>query len=464
MRRGMDLPKDRPPEIVIIGAGFGGLAAARGLRNARANLTIVDRQNHHLFQPLLYQVATAGLSPAEIASPIRSIVRNYRNTRVLLDTVTGVDKAARRVKLASGAALAYDVLIIASGARHSYFGRDEWAAFAPGIKTIDDAVQVRAQILIAMERAETARQENPETRGQHLNFVVIGGGPTGVEMAGAIAELTRHAAEMDFRHITRNCIKIRLIEAGPRLLAAFPPTLGEKARASLMHLGVDVQTGGRVTEISQGQVRIGDETISAAAIVWGAGVQASPAATWLGAAADRAGRVVVEPDMSLAGHPEIFVIGDTSLAMRENGKPVPGIAPAAKQQGQYVARRLRAGIAGRALPGAFRYKNYGNLATIGRKRAVADFGWTKLSGFPAWFVWTTAHIFYLTDFRARLIVGAQWLWHYVTFDRGARLITGLGNKPAAPVIWSKDADRPPGAADPLAAPQRLPSSSPRSLS
>ncbi|MFM9827213.1 MAG: NAD(P)/FAD-dependent oxidoreductase [Sphingomonas sp.] len=439
----MELPKDRPAEIVIIGAGFGGLAAARGLRHARANITIVDRQNHHLFQPLLYQVATAGLSPAEIASPIRSIVRGFRNMRVLLDTMTGVDKVARRVHLASGVTLGYDALIIAAGARHSYFGRDEWAEFAPGIKTIDDAIRVRAQILVAMEKAETARQENPETRGQHLNFVVIGGGPTGVEMAGAIAELTRHAADMDFRHITRNCLKIHLIEAGPRLLAAFPDELGAKAKAALMHLGVDVRNGGRVTAISQGRVCIGDETINAAAIVWAAGVQASPAATWLGAAADRAGRVIVEPNMSLAGHPEIFVIGDTSLVMRENGKPVPGIAPAAKQQGQHVARLLRAALADRPSPGAFRYKNYGNLATIGRKRAVADFGWTTLSGYPAWFVWTTAHIFYLTDFRARLIVGAQWVWHYITFDRGARLITGLGSARAAPVIWSGESDAAP---------------------
>lgn len=439
----MDLPTDRPPEIVIVGAGFGGLAVARGLRAIAANITIIDRQNHHLFQPLLYQVATAGLSPAEIASPIRSIVRGYRNTRVLLDTVTGVDKAARRVLLASGVEVPYDALIIASGAQHSYFGRDEWAAFAPGIKTIYDAVRVRSQVLVAMERAETGRQENPETRDQHLNFVVIGGGPTGVEMAGAIAELTRHAADMDFRHITRNCVKIRLIEAGPRLLAAFPEELGEKAKAALMHLGVDVQTGGRVTEISEGRVRVGDQTINAAAIVWGAGVQASPAAKWLGAEADRAGRVVVKPDMSLAGHPEIFIIGDTAMVMGANGRPVPGIAPAAKQQGQHVAKLLRAKIAGRPQPAAFRYRNYGNLATIGRKRAVADFGWVKISGFPAWFLWTTAHIFYLTDFRARLIVGAQWLWHYITFDRGARLITGLSNARAAPVVWSGDDSRAP---------------------
>lgn len=441
-----------PPEIVIIGAGFGGLAVARGLRGAGVNVTIVDRQNHHLFQPLLYQVATAALSPAEIAAPIRAVVRGHRHTRVLLDHAVGVDKAARQVRLASGSMLPYDVLVIATGARHSYFGRDDWAAFAPGIKTIDDAIRVRSKVLIAMERAETDRQENPDTRAQHLNFVIIGGGPTGVEMAGAIAELTRHAADMDFRHISANCVKVMLIEAGDRVLATFPPDLSAHALGALMGLGVDVRLGARVTDISEDAVTVGDEVIPAAAIVWGAGVQASPAASWLGADADRAGRVIVRPDMTVPGHPEIFVIGDTSSLTTADGRVVPGVAPAAKQQGQFVARQIKAQAVGKTPGAVFRYKNYGNLATIGRKRAVADFGRAKLHGFPAWLVWSTAHIFYLTDFRARLIVGAQWVWHYLTFDRGARLITGIGDgvsgvtwagKPlAAPTISSPAAPTP----------------------
>lgn len=421
---------------------LGGLAVARGLRKVRASVTLVDRQNHHLFQPLLYQVATAALSPAEIAAPVRGIVRGYRNMRVLLDNVTGIDKAAKTVELESGSRLPYDMLVIATGARHSYFGRDEWAEHAPGIKTIDDAIRVRARILIAMERAETERQEYPETRAQHLTFVVIGGGPTGVEMAGAIAELTRHAADMDFRHISASCVHVMLIEAGERVLASFPPDLSAHALASLRSLGVEVRLGARVTGITADSVSIGDEVIPAAAIIWGAGVQASPAATWLGVESDRAGRVLVRPDMTVPDHPDIYVIGDTASVEGKDGKPVPGVAPAAKQQGQYVARRLRAIARGGKPRRAFRYKNYGNLATIGRKRAVADFGRTRLHGLPAWLVWSTAHIFYLTDFRARLIVGAQWMWNYITFDRGARLITGLGDG-IRPVRWSGGRDATP---------------------
>lgn len=431
------------PEIVIVGAGFGGLAVARGLRRTGANVTLVDRQNHHLFQPLLYQVATAGLSPADIAAPIRAIVRAFRNTRVLLDNVTGVDTDGRQVLLESGVALSYDALVIATGARHSYFGRDEWAADAPGIKTIDDAIRVRAKILVAMERAETERQENLENRSKHLTFVVIGGGPTGVEMAGAIAELTRHAADMDFRHITRDCVRTVLVEAGPRLLAAFPETLSARALAALVKLGVDVRLGARVTDIDSQSVMVGDERITAAAIIWAAGVQASPAATWLGVEADRAGRVIVGADLRVAGHGDVFVIGDTASVAGKDGRPVPGIAPAAKQQGAHVARSIAASLTGGAPPGAFMYKDYGNLATIGRKRAVADFGWTRLHGFPAWAVWSTAHIFYLTDFRARLVVGANWLWNYVTFDRGARLITGLGDGAMPRAVWTPNRPEAP---------------------
>ncbi len=437
----MDKKARRTPEIVIIGAGFGGLAVARGLRGAKANVTLIDRQNHHLFQPLLYQVATAALSPADIAAPIRAIVRRYRNTRVLLDSVVSVDREARLVQLESGTSLPYDALVIATGARHSYFGREDWAGDAPGIKTIDDAIKVRSKILVAMERAETDRQENPVTRSQHLTFIVIGGGPTGVEMAGAIAELTRHAADLDFRHLSPSCVRVMLVQSAPRLLAAFPADLAEKAKASLEHLGVEVRLGNRVTNITADSVMIGDERLSAAVIVWAAGVKASPAAAWLGAEADRAGRVIVKPNMSVPGHPDIFVIGDTSSVEGAGGRPVPGVAPAAKQQGQFVARVIRATIRRRRPPRRFKYKDYGNLATIGRKRAVADFGRTKLSGFSAWFVWSTAHLFYLSDFRSRITVGTQWLWSYITFDRGARLITGLGDGMMPTTVWTDDAPK-----------------------
>ncbi len=429
----------RKPEIIIIGAGFGGLAAARGLRRARANVTLIDRQNHHLFQPLLYQVATAALSPADIAAPIRAIVRNYRNTRVLLDSVASVDTAGHRVLLESGTALPYDALVIATGARHSYFGRDAWAADAPGIKTIDDAIRVRSKILVAMERAETDRQENPVTRAQHLTFVVIGGGPTGVEMAGAIAELTRHAADLDFRHLSPSCIHVMLVQSADRLLPAFPAALSEKAKQSLEALGVEVRLGERVTDIGSNMVMIGERRIPAAVIVWAAGVKASPAAQWLGATADAAGRVIVRPNLSVPGHPDIFVIGDTAAVTGRDDRPVPGVAPAAKQQGQHVARIIAATVRRRKPPGAFRYKDYGNLATIGRKRAVADFGRTQLSGFSAWLVWSTAHLFYLSDFRSRITVGTQWLWSYITFDRGARLITGLGDGMMPTTVWNDDA-------------------------
>lgn len=429
----------RKPEIIIIGAGFGGLAAARGLRRTRANVTLIDRQNHHLFQPLLYQVATAALSPADIATPIRAIVRRYRNTRVLLDSVASVDTTAHRVLLESGVAMPYDALVIATGARHSYFGRDDWSADAPGIKTIDDAIRVRSKILVAMERAETDRQENPVTRAQHLTFVVIGGGPTGVEMAGAIAELTRHAAGLDFRHLSASCIHVVLVQSADRLLPAFPAALAEKAKQSLEKLGVEVRLGERVTDVTPTSVKIGDTVMSAAVIVWAAGVKASPAAQWLGAAADPAGRVIVRPNLSVPGHPDIFVIGDTAAVTGKGDRPVPGVAPAAKQQGQHVAKIIAATVRRRKPPGAFRYKDYGNLATIGRKRAVADFGRTQLSGFNAWLVWSTAHLFYLSDFRSRIIVGTQWLWSYVTFDRGARLITGLGDGMMPRTVWSDDA-------------------------
>lgn len=426
MRHKAKLPDNASrPHIVIIGAGFGGLAAERGLAGSGAKVTLIDRQNHHVFQPLLYQVATAGLSPADIAAPIRAIVKRHPDTRVLLAEVAGVDADKKRILLSDGTGLDYDGLVIATGARHSYFGRDEWARYAPGIKTIDDATHVRRKILLAMERAETIRQESLPDREEYLTFVVVGGGPTGVEMAGAIAELTRHAAEMDFRFITRRCIRIILVEAGQRLLATFPPKLGDAARTALEGLGVVVRLGGRVTDIGDYGVTIGDERILTTTVIWAAGVQASDASKWLGVEADRSGRVKVEPDLTVAGRPDVFVIGDTSSLVDASGRPVPGVAPAAKQQGAHVALTLLSRFNGGQPPAPFKYKNWGNLATIGRKRAVADFGSFKVSGLLAWLLWSTAHIYFLVGFRNRVVVGANWLWSYLTFERGARLITGM---------------------------------------
>ncbi|OQW70958.1 MAG: FAD-dependent oxidoreductase [Proteobacteria bacterium ST_bin13] len=414
------------PHVVIVGAGFGGLAAAEELARYDVDVTLVDPQNHHLFQPLLYQVATAGLSPADVAAPVRSIVKHQKRTRVLLDRVDGIDHERNVVTLASGASLSYDSLILATGATHSYFGNEEWARHAPGIKTIDDALHVRRRILLALERAETNRQEDVEERTEFLTFLVIGGGPTGVEMAGAVAELTRHAAEMDFHFITARCVRIILIEAGQRLLSTFPEKLSEAARGSLVKLGVEVRLGGRVTEINEKGAVVDGELIRAATIIWAAGVKASPAAQWLDAEADRAGRVIVDDNLRVPGREGVYAIGDTASAMGAGGAPVPGIAPAAKQQGLHVARHIVARLGRRRPPAAFRYRHFGNLATIGRKRAVVDFGWFRFSGLVAWIFWSTAHIYFLVGFRNRIVVGANWLWNYITFERGARLITGLG--------------------------------------
>ena len=414
------------PHVVVVGAGFGGLAVVRGLAGQPVRVTLVDRQNHHLFQPLLYQVATAGLSPADIAAPVRGIVAGMSNVGVVMDEVCDVDADARTIRLGSGTMLSYDALVLATGARHGYFGRDDWARYAPGIKTIDDALRVRRDLLLAMEREETRRQEEPDARHEHLTFAVIGGGPTGVEMAGAIAELTRHAAEMDFRHISRDCVRVLLIEGSPRLLTGFPEPLARAALRHLTSLKVEVRLDARVTGVGADAVEIGGERVSTAAIIWAAGVQASPAAAWLGAEADRSGRVLVGPTLSLPDCPEVFVIGDTAAVVDSRRRAVPGIAPAAKQQGTYVARVLAARHGRSRMPEPFRYRDYGKLATIGRKRAVADFGWLHLSGFPAWFLWSTAHIYFLVGFRNRVVVGANWLWNYLTFERGARLITGAG--------------------------------------
>ncbi|MBL8839048.1 MAG: NAD(P)/FAD-dependent oxidoreductase [Alphaproteobacteria bacterium] len=408
------------PRVVIVGAGFGGLAAAKALAKSPVDVVVVDRRNYHLFQPLLYQVATAGLSPAEIASPIRGILRDQANARVLMARVEGVDTAARAV-VAGTYRIAYDYLILATGARHAYFGRDEWERFAPGLKKIEDATAIRRHILTAFERAEVA--EDAAERRRLLNFVIVGGGPTGVEMAGAIAELAKRALARDFRVIDPRQTRVILVEAGPRLLATFPEDLSAKAKAALERLGVEVMLGNAVTACDEGGVVVAGERIEARTVIWGAGVAASSAAKWIGAEKDRAGRIKVAPDLSVPGHPEIFAIGDTAASTGADGKPVPGVAPAAKQMGAYVGGVIAARVRGTTPPGAFRYRNYGNLATIGRKAAVADFGWIRLSGLPAWLLWGAAHVYFLIGFRNRIAVVLNWLWAYFRFNGGVRLIT-----------------------------------------
>jgi NADH:ubiquinone reductase (H+-translocating) len=410
--------------VVIVGAGFAGLSAAQALRRANVDVLVIDRQNHHLFQPLLYQVATAGLSPADIASPIRSILRSQDNARVILAEVTGVDLGARMV-LMGDRRLPYDTLVVATGASHAYFGNDGWARVAPGLKTIDDATALRRNILIAFERAET--ESDPDERRRLQTFVVIGGGPTGVEMAGAIAELAKRTMAADFRQIDPRRTRVVLIEGGKQLLASFDPALSEKARAALEAIGVDVRLGRPVVGCDEHGVSFGDTRIGSRTIVWAAGVQASPAARWLGAETDRAGRAKVGPELTLEGHPEVFVLGDTAHFLDGDGKPLPGIAPVAKQQGRDAANRIIARIEGRSLP-AFRYRDGGSMATIGRKSAVAHIGRLKLSGWFAWVLWCVAHVYFLIGFRNRFVVAANWAWNYVTFQRGARLITGLTSR------------------------------------
>jgi len=419
---------DRPdtaelPHVVIVGAGFGGLAAARALRTAKAHVTVIDRRNYHLFQPLLYQVATAALSPAEIAAPIRSILRDQKNTEVMLGRVTGVDLERRAVQLDEGRReLRYDYLIVATGARHAYFGHDDWEHYAPGLKKIEDATAIRHRILVAFEKAEA--EEDAAERERLLTFLLVGGGPTGVEMAGAIAELAKMAIARDFRNIDPRSARILLIEAGPRLLPTFPERLSEFARRALERLGVEVLTGKAVEHVDAEGVIAAGERIGSRTVIWGAGVAASAAAKWLNADKDRAGRVKVAADLSLPGHPEVFVVGDTALTLDAKGNPVPGIAPAAKQAGKYVGTLIAARLSGRPAPGPFRYRHAGNLATIGRRAAVADFGWLRMSGYLAWWLWGVVHIFFLIGFRHRMTVALEWLWAYLTFQRGARLITG----------------------------------------
>ena len=428
-------PSAGRPRIVIVGAGFGGLEVARALRHAPVDITLVDRRNHHLFQPLLYQVATAALSPGDIAWPVRSIFRGQRNVTVLLAEATGVDPAARLLRIGDGGraipAIPYDVLVLASGATHGYFGHEDWAPFAPGLKTIEDATELRRRLLLAFERAELAT--DPAGRDRLLTFAVIGGGPTGVELAGAIIELARHTLRGEFRRIDPRRARVLLIEAGPRLLAALPEELAETARRSLERMGVQVRTGTPVTGVGPEEITLGGaEVIPTATILWAAGVRASPAADWLGVPKDRAGRVLVAPDLSVPGHPEIFVIGDTAAVVDAKGRSVPGIAPAAKQMGRHVGRILAARVAGRPAPGPFAYRHHGDLATIGRRSAVVALDSLRLTGLIGWWFWGLAHVWYLIGFRSRIVVSINWLWSYLTFQRGARLITGTARERAAP--------------------------------
>ncbi|QBD82184.1 NAD(P)/FAD-dependent oxidoreductase [Ktedonosporobacter rubrisoli] len=407
------------PRVVIIGAGFGGIRAARALHNAPVQVTVIDRNNHHLFQPLLYQVATAGLSPADISAPIRGILKKQKNTEVVMAEVTGVDLEQRQV-LTQKRELPYDYLVVATGASHSYFGHNEWAPYAPGLKSIVDATALRRKILLAFEAAEMAQDE--EQRRNLLTFVLVGGGPTGVEMAGAIAELAHKALVSDFRHIDPASARILLVEALPRILPAFPEKLSKKAQQALEHLGVEVCTNSPVEQIDEDGVVIGGQRLVTRNVIWTAGVAASPAGKWLNAEVDRAGRVKVDADLSLPGHPEVFVVGDTASCMQDD-KPLPGVAPVAMQEGTYVAEVIAQRVAGKEQPRAFRYKNKGNLATIGRSYGIADVGKLRFGGFIGWIFWWAVHIFFLIGFRNRFLVMFQWAWAYFTYQRGARLIT-----------------------------------------
>jgi NADH dehydrogenase len=409
-------PVSATPKIVIIGAGFGGLEAARALRKTDADITVIDRHNHHTFQPLLYQVATAVISPADIAWPVRSILRKQENAGVMLGAIKSIDTKARVVR-ADTVELAYDYLVIATGVTHSYFGHDDWQNAAPGLKTLTDATKIRSRVLLSFERAELAQSE--AARKRLLTFVIVGGGPTGVEMAGAIAEIARQTLRFDFRNIDPRAARILLIEAGPRILPSFPEDLSAYADKSLRKMGVEVMTSTMVTDVRRDGVSLGEKKIESEAVVWAAGVKASDAALWLGAEADRAGRIKVNDDLSVPGHPEIFAVGDTAAL----ATPIPGIAPAAKQMGKYAGRLIAARIAGNAPPAPFTYKHAGDLATIGRKSAVVKLNKLKLTGFIGWLFWSVAHIYFLIGIRNRLMVAMTWLWSYVTYQRGARLIT-----------------------------------------
>jgi NADH dehydrogenase len=409
------------PHVVIIGAGVAGLTAARALARAPVHVTLIDQRNHHLFQPLLYQVATAGLAPTQIATPIRAILRKQRNVDVILAEVDRVDAKTKRV-LIGDRSIGFDYLIVATGARHSYFGRQEWERFAPGLKTFDDATELRTRILLAFERAEL--ETDPVERARLTTFIVIGGGPTGVETAGALAELAKKALARDYRMINPQCARIVLAEGASRILGGFPEGLSEHARASLEKLGVEVRLDKPVTTIDETGVTLGEERIESRCVIWAAGVQSSPAARWLDIPEDRAGRAVVGADLRAPGHENIFVVGDCASVSGQDGRPLPGVAPVAKQQGAYVAKAITAAVLGKKFDKPFRYQDFGNLATVGRKAAIADFRGFHLRGVAGWLVWSVAHIYFLIGFRNRVAVTLDWLWSYLTFERGARLITG----------------------------------------
>ena len=410
------------PHLVVIGGGFAGLWASRALADAPLRITLVDRRNHHLFQPLLYQVATAGLSSPDIAAPLRHILGKQRNIEVRLGEVVSIDKHAKKVQLGDGSQIGYDLLLVASGATHAYFGHDEWTADAPGLKTLDDALYLRRKLLLAFERAEA--ESDPDKRAAWLSFAIVGGGPTGVEMAGTLAEIARHTLKNEFRHINPADAKVRLVEAGPRVLSTFPEVLSLKARRQLEKLGVEVLTGTAVSHIDGQGFQLGDTHVPARTVVWAAGVAASPLARTLEVPLDRAGRVQVEPDLTIPGHPEIFAGGDLVALTQANGRPVPGVAPAAKQMGKYVAQVIRARLDGKPVPAPFRYSDQGNLATIGRMAAIVHVGKLQLSGLLAWWFWLAAHVFFLIGFRNRLVVLLNWAVAYWSYQRSARIILG----------------------------------------
>lgn len=419
------------PKVIIVGGGFAGIAVARALAGAPVDVLLVDRRNHHLFQPLLYQVATSALAADDIAQPIRHLLRHQRNVRVHWDEVTGVDRDARVVMTSSGRTLAFDYLVLATGATHSYFGRDDWAQYAPGLKSIEDAHALQLRILGAFERAEM--EARGPRRDALLEFVIVGGGPTGVEMAGAIAELARHSLARDFRSVTPHCAHIKLVEAGPRLLPSFNAGLADKAQKALEAIGVEVLTRTRVTDVRQGTVWLEGKPLATETVIWAAGVQASPPARWLDCGADRAGRAIVDGHLRIVGDEPLFVIGDTASQTPVGAaQPLPGLAPVAKQMGSYVGRVIKADLRGRRRPAPFGYRNWGSMATIGRNKAIADFGWLKLSGFPAWIAWSLTHVAFLDGFANRVSVASNWLWSYLTWQRGARLILmsvqGAGGK------------------------------------
>jgi NADH dehydrogenase len=415
--------------VVIVGAGFAGLYAAKLLGNKPVQVTLVDRRNYHLFQPLLYQVATAALSPGDIAEPIRGILRRFGNVKVLMAEVSAVDPAARQVRLADGSALGYDYLLLATGARHSYFGHDEWEPAAPGLKSLEDALEIRRRVLSAFEEAE--READPDRRRALLTFVVIGGGPTGVEMSGAIAEIAHHTLAHDFRSIDPRTARIVLVESGPRVLPPYAPTLSASAERTLRRQGVEVHTNTLATEVTPGSVRIRAEVVPSHTIVWAAGVAASPLGRSLGGETDRAGRVIVQPDLTVAGHPEIYVVGDLASFSHQTGKPLPGVAQVAIQGGQAAARNILLTVQGEPRQ-EFHFRDPGSMATIGRAAAVAEIGRLRLTGFVAWMAWLFVHVFWLIGFQNRLLVMTQWAWSYFTHERGARLITGPWLSRAAP--------------------------------